>query len=252
MSSEPGGAYLWAARRERIFVFLGLTFVVAAGLWGTLATGDWLMLPSAPAEGSLAYILLLFAMWWTMMMAMMLPAAAPAILSYGAVARKNAKAGSITTFVLGYAAVWSAFSAAAVFLQILTSNLIPLTGMMAVTSKSIAGVLLVAAGIYQFTPLKNACLKHCQSPFFYIAHHWKNGGHGAFRMGVQHGIYCAGCCWVLMLLLFYGGVMEITWIVGLALYVAMEKLIPPRFHVDRVAGCALVIWGIWVLAGNIS
>ena len=71
-------------------------------------------------------------------------------------------------------------------------------------------------------------------------------------MGVQHGIYCAGCCWVLMLLLFYGGVMEITWIVGLALYVAMEKTIPPRFHVDRVAGCVLVIWGIWVLAGNVS
>jgi predicted metal-binding membrane protein len=245
-------AYLWAARRERAVVFAGLAAVVAAGLWGTLYTGDWLMMPSAPPEGTIAYVVLLFAMWWTMMMAMMLPTAAPAILSYGAIARNIEKAGPMSAFVAGYAAVWSAFSAAAVALQIVTADLIPLTGMMAVISKTVGGGLLVAAGLYQFTPLKHACLKHCQSPFFYIAHHWQNGAGGAWRMGLSHGAFCTGCCWVLMLLLFYGGVMELTWIVGLALYVGAEKLIPAKFHVDKITGAALTAWGLWVIWHSVS
>ena len=248
MNGNRGAAYLWAARNERILVAAGLVFVVVAGLWATFKTGDWLMRPSAPAEGTASYFVLLFLMWWTMMMAMMLPTAAPAIMSYGAIARKVEKAGPMTAFVLGYAAIWTLFSVGAVILQIVTADIFPLTGMMAVTSKGLGGTLLIAAGIYQFTPLKYACLRHCQSPFFYLAHHWQNGNRGAFRMGLHHGTYCTGCCWVLMLLLFYGGVMELTWIVGLAVYVAAEKLIPPKFHFDRLAGTALIAWGTWVLA----
>ena len=252
MNSTQAAACLWAARRERALVLAGLAFVAAGGLWGTLYAGDWLMMADAPVGGTVAYLVLLFLMWWTMMMAMMLPTAAPAILSYGAIARKVDQAGPMTAFVAGYAAIWSIFSAAAVSLQVITADNIPLTGMMALISREVGGGLLVAAGLYQFTPLKRACLRHCQAPFFYVAHHWRNGTTGAFRMGLSHGLYCTGCCWVLMLLLFYGGVMELTWIVGLAVYVGAEKLIPARFHVDRVAGTALVAWGLWVLASALS
>ena len=182
------------------------------------------------------------------MMAMMLPSAAPAILSYGAIARKLPDGGApLAVFALGYAAVWTAFSVGAVALQLITTDVAPLTSMMALTSRLLGALLLIAAGLYQFTPLKNACLRHCQSPFFYVARHWRNGISGSFQMGLHHGIYCLGCCWVLMLLLFYGGVMELSWVIGLALYVAAEKLIPARLHFDRIAGIFLVLWGGLVL-----
>lgn len=247
MKQAGAAALLWAARNERFFVLPALTAVVAGGLWITLAVGDGLMRPSAPLPGTLAYLVLLFLMWWSMMLAMMLPSAAPAILSYGAIARKLSGHSTLWAFTAGYAAIWTAFSAAAVLLQLLTADTIRLTGMMAVTSRTIGGLLLLAAGLYQLTPLKNACLRHCQSPFFYLAHHWRNGPAGAFRMGLDHGSYCLGCCWMLMLLLFYGGVMELTWIVGLALYVAAEKLVPARFRFDRVAGIVFAGWGVSVL-----
>ena len=238
----------WGARHERLVVAAALAFVVIAGLWATLATGEWLMRPSAPLSSSPAHAVLLFIMWWAMMMAMMLPSAAPAILSYGAIARKLPDGGApLAVFALGYAAVWTAFSVGAVALQLITTDVAPLTSMMALTSRLLGALLLIAAGLYQFTPLKNACLRHCQSPFFYVARHWRNGISGSFQMGLHHGIYCLGCCWVLMLLLFYGGVMELSWIIGLALFVAAEKLIPARLHFDRFAGIVLVLWGGLVL-----
>ncbi len=212
------------------------------------------MSSAAPPSGGIAYAALLFVMWWAMMLAMMLPSAAAAILSCAAISRKIPGQGAwaVPAFAAGYAAIWTGFSIAAVCLQIVTTRLIPLTGMMAVTSAALGGVLLVAAGLYQLTPLKNACLRQCQTPFMFLARNWRNGLAGAFRMGLSHGIYCMGCCWVLMLLLFYGGVMELTWIAGLAVYVASEKLIPARYHVERVAGIVLMLWGGWVLTGALS
>jgi predicted metal-binding membrane protein len=252
LSTDSDGILVRAARRERYLVIAALGFVAVAGLWTTLRTGDWLMDPSAPPAGSMAFLVLLFVMWWSMMMAMMLPTAATAILGFGAIARKNPAAGPLPVFAAGYAAMWSAFSAAAVALQDLTRTVVPLTGMMAVISHGIGASLLIAAGLYQFTPLKGACLRHCQSPFFWLAHHWRNGAAGAFRMGLAHGLYCIGCCWVLMLLLFYGGVMELGWIVGLALYVGAEKLAPAALRLDRIAGTALVLWGLWTLKAALS
>ena len=242
----------WAAERARLVVMAGLAFVVAAGLWTTLATGDLLMRPEIRGRGTIAYATLLFLMWWSMMMAMMLPSAAPAILSYDAIARKQPGGSRLALFALGYAAIWSTFSLAAMLLQIVTRDVFPLSGMMAVTSTSVGGLLLIAAGLYQFSPLKDACLRKCQSPFFYLAHHWQKGTAGAVRMGVAHGIHCLGCCWVLMLLLFYGGVMELYWIVGLALYVSAEKLIPDRVRFGQIAGSALMAWGAWVLLRSLA
>ena len=234
--------------RERVAIAAALSFTVVAGLWLTYALGEQVMMDDSMGMQMtpLPRVVLLFLMWWSMMMAMMLPSAAPAILTYGTIARKLPPAHPLV-FSLGYAAVWTAFAATATALQIWAAEVIPLTSMMAIVSRSVGGALLVAAGLYQLTPLKSACLSKCQTPLFYLAHHWRNGAAGAFRMGVSHGLFCLGCCWVLMLLLFYGGVMDFRWIIGLALYVAAEKLVPMRFKLQGIAAAALIIWGLTVL-----
>jgi predicted metal-binding membrane protein len=239
------------ARNERWVVLAGLALVAATGLFATLRLGDMLMMPSAFAGGAIAYPLLLFIMWWTMMMAMMLPSAAPAILIFGAISRKFAEKGAPATplavFVAGYGAIWTGFAAAAVTMQLLLSQRISLSMMMAVTSAVAGGGLLVAAGLYQMSPLKAACLRKCQTPLMFFARNWRKGYLGALRMGLSHGLYCLGCCWVLMGLLFYGGVMELRWIVGLALYVAAEKLIPAGNQLSRFTGILLIGWGSWTV-----
>ena len=218
----------------------GLALVAAAGLFATLRLGDMLMMPTAFIGGAVVYPVLLFVMWWTMMMAMMLPSAAPAILTYSTLSRKfvekGAPAAPLAVFAAGYAAIWTGFAAAAVALQLLLSQTIALSMMMAVTSAVIGGGLLVAAGLYQ-----------CQTPLMFFARNWRIGYHGALRMGLSHGLYCLGCCWVLMGLLFYGGVMELRWIVGLALYVALEKLVPAGNKLSRFTGLLLVGWGAWTV-----
>jgi predicted metal-binding membrane protein len=240
-----------AARKQHWIVVAGLTLAAVASFVTTLKLGDMLMMPAASFEGSAAYWMLIFIMWWTMMMAMMLPSAAPAILTYGAMGRKFSERGASTApvavFASGYAAIWTAFSLGVVALQILLRDLVPLTGMMAVASTTIGGGLLIAAGIYQMTPLKFACLHKCQSPLMFFAHNWPAGPAGAFRMGLSHGLYCLGCCWVLMGLLFYGGLMEPRWILGLAAYVAAEKLIPAKTQLARFVGTILVTWGLWTI-----
>ena len=229
----------------------GLALVAAAGLFATLRLGDMLMMPTAFIGGAVVYPVLLFVMWWTMMMAMMLPSAAPAILTYSTLSRKfvekGATAAPLAVFAAGYAAIWTGFAAAAVALQLLLSQTIALSMMMAVTSAVIGGGLLVAAGLYQMSPLKSACLRKCQTPLMFFARNWRKGYHGALRMGLSHGLYCLGCCWVLMGLLFYGGVMELRWIVGLALYVAAEKLIPAGNRLSRSTGILLIGWGSWTV-----
>ena len=242
-----------AAFHDRALVIAGLAVATALGLWMTQRAGDALMQPSMPAAGTPLHGLLLFVMWWSMMMAMMLPSAAPAILTFAAMNRKltdrNQFHRQVAIFTAGYAAIWSLFSLTAVALQIATSQLVPLTGMMAVVSAGVGGTLLIAAGVYQLTPLKYACLRQCQSPLMFFARNWRKGLSGAFRMGLAHGAYCLGCCWVLMTLLFYGGVMELSWIVGLAVYVAAEKLIPANRRFGQFAGVILIAWGAWTLYG---
>ena len=239
------------ARNERWVVLASLALVAATGLFATLRLGDMLMMPSAFVGGAIAYPLLLFIMWWTMMMAMMLPSAAPAILIFGAISRKfaekEAPATPLAVFVAGYGAIWTGFATVAVTMQLLLSQRISLSMMMAVTSAVAGGGLLVAAGLYQMSPLKSACLRKCQTPLMFFARNWRKGYLGALRMGLSHGLYCLGCCWVLMGLLFYGGVMELRWIVGLALYVAAEKLIPAGNQLSRFTGILLIGWGSWTV-----
>jgi predicted metal-binding membrane protein len=194
--------------------------------------------------------LVIFAMWWAMMVAMMLPSAAPVVLLYAALLRAGRNAAAAPRLALislaGYLAVWAGFSALATLLQ----WLLDLRGLVsperyAVTSGVLGGVLLLAAGLYQFAPLKSACLGRCRNPGEVLARPRRPGAAGALGAGFAHGAYCLGCCWALMALLFVGGVMNPWWIAGLALLVAIEKLATHGALVARVAGAGLIVWGLW-------
>jgi predicted metal-binding membrane protein len=151
-------------------------------------------------------------------------------------------------FIAGYLAVWGLFSLMAAGAQWGLEKIGLVTGMMEIGRPVFAGAVLVVAGLYQLTPLKSACLRHCRQPVFFLMHHWRPGAAGAFGMGLRHGAYCLGCCWLLMALLFVGGVMNLLWIAGLAIYVAVEKLSGGRRLVPDAAAAVLVVSGIWLMA----
>jgi predicted metal-binding membrane protein len=178
---------------------------------------------------------------------MMLPSASPMILLFARFNRSQREKGApyvpTAIFALGYLLVWAAFSLVAVTAQWSLEGSGLLSSMMASTSVILGAALLIAAGVYQLTPLKYACLKHCRSPLFFISHHWRPGDWGALRMGLEHGAFCTGCCWFLMALLFYGGIMNLFWIIGLALIVLVEKVAPAGHWVGWIMGAGLIAWG---------
>ncbi len=241
----------YSPKNERALVLFSLAAVVAAGAYTTLSLGDGVMMAAMDGQRGPAFAVLLFAMWSTMMMAMMLPSAAPAVLLFMGLNRRLVKGSggtlAVAAFISGYLVVWTGFSAAAVAMQIVLGEKIALDMMMATASVYIGGGLLMAAGIYQMSPAKAACLRKCQAPLIYFARHWQSGTMGAGRMGLAHGLYCIGCCWALMGLLFYGGVMQPIWIVGLAIYVAAEKVIPASNTLSRFSGLVLIGWGLWTV-----
>jgi predicted metal-binding membrane protein len=197
-----------------------------------------------------AYFGMMFAMWAIMMVGMMLPSAAPTTLVYTAVARKASREGNpvapVALFVAGYLFMWTLFSLGATVAQWLLERAALLSPMMVSRSPALGGALLVGAGVYQLTPFKDACLEHCRSPAHFIAEHWRPGTSGALRMGVEHGAYCLGCCWVLMGLLFVGGVMNLLWIAGITLFVLLEKVVPYGMGGGRVAGVGMILAGVVV------
>jgi predicted metal-binding membrane protein len=191
-------------------------------------------------------------MWWIMMLAMMLPSAAPMILLFAAVNRKQREAGhpyvATSIFALGYVAAWAGFGLVAVMLQWGFGRADLLTPDLVGANIIFGGILLLAAGVYQLTPIKHACLGHCRPPHAFLGTHWRRGARGAVRMGLDHGAYCVGCCWFLMGLLFFGGVMNLYWIVGLALFVFFEKTVPAGHWLGYAAGVALSSWGVAMLS----
>jgi predicted metal-binding membrane protein len=205
-----------------------------------------MLMPRPEHAWSPGYAALMVAMWAVMMMAMMLPSAAPMFLLFASLSRRQEAPGSSSrtaAFVLGYCAVWLGFSLAATALQWVLDTAALFSPMMQVTSVTLAAVVLIAAGLYQWTPLKQSCLRQCRSPLDFVLTHWRSGSRGAFGMGLRHGTYCLGCCWVLMLLLFVGGVMNVGWIAGIAGVVLVEKLAPAGHWVSRGVGVFLVVWG---------
>lgn len=195
-------------------------------------------------------------MWTIMMVGMMVPSATPMTLMYVTVARKAAREGMLlaptVVFVSGYLAIWSVFSVVATVIQWGLHEAGLLSPVMVTTSVGLGAGILIAAGIYQLTPLKGACLNHCRSPIHFISQHWKPGRFGAFRMGLEHGGFCLGCCWALMGLLFVGGVMNFVWIAGIALFVFLEKVLPFGAKGGKLAGWLLILVGGAVLASWLS
>jgi len=210
-------------------------------------------MPMAFPEWTPGYTLLMFGMWWLMMIAMMLPSAAPMVLLHATVTRNAQPTASArhlvqttTAFVAGYLVMWGAFSLLAVIAQWILQREGLLSPMMTSTSRLLGAALLLVAGLWQLTPLKAVCLRRCRSPIGFLSTHWRTGTRGAFGMGVKHGAYCLGCCWFLMALLFFGGIMNLIWIAGLALIVLIEKLTPGGELVGKIIGVLLIGWGAWL------
>ena len=246
-----------ALRHDRKLVISGLLIVVGLS-WAYLLIGafsmqdlDSILVPASSGPWTFGYSLLMLVMWVVMMAAMMLPSATPMILLYAKIARgrqgEEKHAIRSNCFVLGYIALWTVFSLVAVSLQFGLEIAAMLSPTMQTTNGALAGVVLITAGVYQWTSLKQACLQHCRSPLEFLVTHWRNGLRGAFAMGMQHGAYCLGCCWMLMLLLFIGGVMNLLWIAALTFFVLVEKFAPAGHWIARAAGVLLIGWGIATL-----
>ena len=242
-------------RRERAIVAGSLTVVIAlawiylartAASMSAMDMADMAMPMASRWTG--ADVGLLFVMWAVMMVAMMTPSAAPMVLTFLVVNRRRSAAGrpvvSSGVFFLGYVVVWTVFSIVATAAQWWMHEVAVLSPGMALVTPAASGVMLLAAGIFQWTPLKRTCLSHCRSPLAFVMGDWREGTAGAFRMGLHHGIYCVGCCWVLMALLFVGGAMNLVWIAALSFLVLVEKLIPAGRWLGRGVGVVLIAWGI--------
>jgi predicted metal-binding membrane protein len=259
-------------RRDRLFVVSALIAVIALS-WAYLLAGAGTgmsafemthmsqpaivgdmdgMVMMAPRVWTPGYAVMMFFMWWVMMVAMMLPSAAPMILLFAMVNRKQRRSGqphvATSLFALGYLAAWAGFSLVAMILQWAFERAGILSPMLVGTNLIFGGILLLSAGVYQLTPIKHACLRRCRSPLAFLSTHWHREARGALVMGLVHGAFCIGCCWFLMGLLFFGGVMSLYWITGIALFVLFEKTAPAGHWLGYATGVALLAWGAWMLA----
>jgi predicted metal-binding membrane protein len=214
--------------------------------------GMGIMAPAA-APWSAIELALVFVMWAVMMVGMMVPSAAPMILLYARAGRQGRSAGkpfaATGWFAAGYFLAWAGFSLAATLVQWVLEREALLDASMASANVVLGATVLIAAGLYQWTPLKNACLVQCQTPFRFLMKHggFRSDVLGCMRLGLVHGTYCVGCCWILMALLFVVGVMNVLWIAVLALLVLLEKLTPWGRWIARVAGALCIAAGIWML-----
>lgn len=197
-------------------------------------------------------LLLVFFMWSIMMVAMMLPSAAPTILMFDTIIHKQGRNASRVSptflFISGYLATWIIYSGLAAIWQIWLQNNALVTTVIVKSVPSLSGTLLIIAGLFQFSHLKYSCLKHCRSPMGFFMLHWQEGRKGAFLMGVRSGLYCVGCCWVLMILMFVAGAMNIIWMLVLAVFILVEKLIPWGRQFGQISGFSMIAWGLWILS----
>jgi predicted metal-binding membrane protein len=244
---------------SRSLTFAALV-AVGAIAWALLArsevamatmTGDgpivalmWLMMRPAEAAPYLAAASL---MWVVMMVAMMLPAAMPMVMVLRGIGRGVHRERDSLLFVAGYLVAWSLFGLLAAALQLWLHARGLLGGHLLALSAGGAGLILLAAGAYQLTPLKEACLRHCRSPVGFFLEHWSPGGRGALAMGLRHGLYCIGCCWMLMLMMFVGGAMSVLTMAVLCAFILAERLLPSGPWVSRIPGTVMIVGGVLLM-----
>ena len=243
-------------RRDRLLIVAGLA-VLTLLAWGYMAAMAGRM-SDAPAAAlvqawGVSDFFFAFGMWSVMMMGMMLPSVSPMVLTFAGVSRQRAAERPFlhtALFVGGYLLVWVGYSAGAALLQGGFQAAALLTPMGASASPYLAGGLLVVAGIYQWTPLKDACLTGCRSPMGFLMAEWRPGRRGALVMGLRHGGTCAGCCWATMALMFVLGVMNLLWMAALTALCLIEKIAPAGDRVGRAAGALFIGWGLWLMVGG--
>jgi predicted metal-binding membrane protein len=254
MSTASGGISVRVLAGGGRALLLGSIMAVAGTAWLVLATSSLpsgrtaILLPHAHSEGLTAFGVVVL-MWFVMMVAMMLPAVTPWLLGFATMTRTNGGGFpylSVGLFAGGYFAIWLAYSLGGAWLQIGLQQWGFLHPDLRV-SAVLGGVLLVAAGLFQMTPLKAACLAHCRNPLTFFLARWQDGPAGAFQMGFRHGVYCLGCCWALMALSFALGVMNLLWMAALTLIICVEKIASGGERMSRALGFVLMAWGVWVL-----
>jgi predicted metal-binding membrane protein len=224
--------------RDRIVLWGGIVVITALA---------WIYLIVMPM-GAASWLLdatLMFLMWAVMMVAMMLPSAAPMLSTYARIAsaREGSRAYHVWMFAAGYFVVWTGFSLAATLLQYALQHVAIVSNEMR-TGPIAGGIILSIAGIYQLTPLKNVCLKRCRTPIGFFMTNWRDGARGAFAMGVEHGAFCSGCCWMLMALLFVAGVMNLAWVAAISVLVLLEKAAPYGRAIALASGIAMIAAGV--------
>lgn len=250
-------------KRDRWVVLIGLLAVVLLSWTYTIYLTEHMgnslsgMTIVSPHTGiwTIASFLMYFLMWSVMMVAMMTPSAAPMLLFYAKIIRQKQpehkpylKTG---LFLLGYLIVWIGFSAAATLVQWTLHNASLVSMEVVRAAPILGGIILIFAGAFQFSQLKNACLTHCRSPVGFIMTDWREGDRGAVKMGIKHGFYCVGCCWLLMALLFVAGVMNLMWMAIISTFVLVEKIVPAGDRISRYAGVLFILWGIWSILAEI-
>jgi predicted metal-binding membrane protein len=247
-------------KRDRLIIISGLFFITLLSwlyifyLYNQMVYMDmnalFFAMPMTP-EWTIIDFILLFLMWLVMMIAMMTPSVSPLVLIFATInrQRKNQDRPFVNAAYLmaGYFLVWAAFSLVATTLQWVLQQISLLDPYMKTTSKILGGIILIATGIFQFTPLKQTCLTHCRSPLDFVLQHWKEGKQGALRMGIENGFYCLGCCWMLMALLFVTGIMNLLWVAIIALFVLVEKILSQIKWIPYFAGTVLILYGILLL-----
>ena len=258
MSTTSGATLDSLLRRDRLVVGAALAaLTVAAWLYlvhiaAHMAMPEMAMAVPAMHPWSWVELGALVVMWAVMMVAMMVPSAAPMIVMFATINRKRREQQKpfvpTAVFLAGYLVVWTGFSVLAALAQWALHAVALLSPIMVTTSPLLGGLLLMAAGAFQWTRLKAACLVHCRSPLSFVVAHWREGRAGAFRMGLHHGLYCLGCCWLLMALLFVAGIMNLVWVAAIAVFVLVEKVLPRGEVVGRVAGVVLAGAGVLMVA----
>jgi predicted metal-binding membrane protein len=251
-----------ALRRDRLIVGLCLVAVVLVAWWWLAQSAGFASQMGSGGDAmagmmggalvwSQAYLISAFAMWAIMMVAMMLPSAAPMILLFTRFSQKTVHGTTKTlVFAMSYLIVWALFSAlAAVSQAALVAMTAASAGTLKLADARFSGVLLLVAGAYQFSALKSACLDQCRSPLAFLMQGWRPGWTGAALLGLRHGLYCLGCCWVLMLLLFVAGVMNLAWIAILTLIVGVEKLAPANIPARQISALGLLAAGALMFVG---
>ncbi len=246
-------------QRERV--------VIAAAL-GAVTALSWLylylqmqpmadmadMAPTMFAPWTASDFALNLAIWWVMMPGMMLPSAAPMILTFATVNRRKRDRGqpyvATMVFTSGYLIAWGLFGVFATLADWALERAALISPMTGRLPPILGAIVVIVAGIYQLTPLKSVCLRHCRSPFDFVLNHWRDGASGALRMGLEHGLYCLGCCWFLMALMFAAGIMSLLWMAVIAVFVLLEKLLPAGTWLARAGGAAMLGFGVYLLVAG--